>query len=86
MLLMWKTRNIQSLFPLRDKNDYKSCVIYKGDCSCGSRYIGETKRNAKVRWKEHNNPTKSSEPSNHLRSNISLYFTWAVISNARKKC
>ena len=39
---------------LKDKNDYKSCVIYKGDCSCGSRYIGETKRNVEVRWNEHN--------------------------------
>ena len=69
MVITWKTRNIRSLFPLKDKNDYKSCVIYKGDCSCGSRYIGETKRNAEVRWNEHNNPTKSSEPSKHLRSN-----------------
>ena len=59
-------------------------VVYKGDCSCGSRYIGETKRNAEVRWNEHNNPTKSSEPSKHLRSNINHYFTWAVISNAPK--
>ena len=42
MVITWKTRNIRSLFPLKDKNDYKSCVIYKGDCSCGSRYIGET--------------------------------------------
>ena len=66
MVITWKTRNIRSLFPLKDKNDYKSCVIYKGDCSCGSRYIGETKRNAEVRWNEHNNPTKSSEPSKHL--------------------
>ena len=55
-----ETRNIRCLFPLKDKNDYKSCVIYKGDCSCGSPYIGETKRNAEVRWNEHNNPTKSS--------------------------
>ena len=39
---------MQYLFPLKDKNDYKSCVIHKGDCSCGSRYISETKRNA--RW------------------------------------
>ena len=31
MVIMWKTRNIRSLFPLKDKNDYKSCVIYKGD-------------------------------------------------------
>ena len=80
----WKTRNIRSLFSLKDKNDYKSCVIYKGDCSCGSRYIGETKRNAEVRWNEHNNPTKNSEPSKHLRSNINHYFTWAVISIAPK--
>ena len=70
MVITWKTKNIRSLFPLKDKNDYKSCFIYKGDCSCGSRYIGETKENAKARWKEHNNPFKSSEPSKHLRSNI----------------
>ena len=28
----------------------KSRITYKGDCSCVSRYIGETKRNAEVRW------------------------------------
>ena len=61
----WKTRNIRSLFPLKDKNDCKLCVIYKGDCSCGSRYIIETKRK-EVRWDEHNNQTKSREPSKHL--------------------
>ena len=37
-----------------------------------------------VRWNEHNNPTKSSEPSKHHQSNINHYFTWAAISNARK--
>ena len=84
MVITWKTRNIRSLFPLKDKNDYKSCVIYKGDCSCGSRYIGETKRNVEVRWNEHNNPTKSSEPSKQLQRNINHYFTRAVISNAPK--
>ena len=46
IVITWKTRSIQSLFP---KNDSKSCVICKGDCSCGLRYIGETKRNAEVR-------------------------------------
>ena len=84
MVITWKTRNIRSLFPLKDKNDYKSCVMYKGDCSCGSRYIGETKPNAEVTSNEHNNPTKSLEPSKHLRSNINHHFTWAVISNAPK--
>ena len=55
--IKWKTINIRSLFPLEDKNDYKSCVIYKGDRSCGSYCIGETKSNAEVRWNKHNNPT-----------------------------
>ena len=72
------------MFPLKDKNDYKSCVIYKGDCSCGSRYIGETKHNPEVRCDEHNNSTKSLVVSKHLRSNINYYFTWTVISNTSK--
>ena len=72
------------MFPLKDKYDNKSCVIYKGDCSCGSRYTGETKRNAEVRRNEHNNPTKCSEPSKHLRNNINHYFTWTVTSHAPK--
>ena len=50
-------------------------TIYKGNCSCGSRYIGETERNAEVRWNKHKNPTKSSEPSKHLRNNIIHCFT-----------
>ena len=33
IVITWKTRNIRSFFPLKDKNDYKSDVIYKGDCS-----------------------------------------------------
>ena len=64
------------MFPLKDKNDYNS--------SCGSRYIGETKRSAEVRWNEHNKPTEFSEPSKHLQRNINHYFTWAVNSNAPK--
>ena len=28
MVITWKTRNIRSFFHLKDKNDYKSCVIY----------------------------------------------------------
>ena len=47
-------------------------------------YIGETKHNAEVRWNEDNNPTKSSEPSEQLQSNINHYFVWAVISNDPK--
>ena len=70
MVITWKTRNI-----LKDKNHYKSCVTYKGVYSCGLRYIGETKSNLEVRWNEHNNPTKCSELSKHLRRNINHCFT-----------
>ena len=42
------------------KNDYKSCVIYKGVCSCSSRNIGEIKSNREVRL---NNSTKILEIS-----------------------
>ena len=46
VVITWKTRNLRSLFPLKDKSGYKWCVADKRDCSCGSRYIDETKRNA----------------------------------------
>ena len=59
-------------------------VIYKGDCSGSSRYIGETKHNAEVRWNEHNNPTKSSKRSKHLRNNIDDCFAWTIISSDPK--
>ena len=36
---------------------------------------------AEIRWNEHNNLSKSSEPSKHLQSNINHCFTWAVISS-----
>ena len=38
--------------------------------------------NAEVRWNEHNDPTKISEPLKHL--NINHCFIWAVISNTQK--
>ena len=41
------------MFPVKDKNGYKSCVIYKRNFSCGSRYIGESKRTVEDRWNEH---------------------------------
>ena len=61
-------------FPSQDYNDYKLYVIYKGDCSGSSRYIGETKHNAEVRWNEHNNPTKSSETSKYFQNNIDHFL------------
>ena len=43
----------KSLFPLKDKADHFSCVIYREDRCCDQNYIGETVRNAKIRLNEH---------------------------------
>ena len=65
--VVWNTRKVQSLFPLKDKVDHYSCVIYRGDCSCDQNYIGETVRNAKIRWNEHEYKNSKSEPAKHLK-------------------
>ena len=49
LIIRWKTRNLKSLFPLKDKDLHPACMIYKGICSCESTYVGETKRNVEVR-------------------------------------
>ena len=70
---------------LKDKNPYPACLIYKGTCSCGEEYIGETKRNALDRWSEHENSEKgTSEPAKHLRRNKGHKFKWTILSNAPK--
>ena len=45
-------------------------------------YIGETKRNTALRWREHTKPTESSEPSKHLLENPHHEFQWEIIRNA----
>ena len=83
--IKWQTRKVKSLFQLKDKNPYPSRLIYKGTCSCGEEYIGETKRNALDRWSEHENSEKgTSEPAKHLRRNIGHKFNWTILSNAPK--
>ena len=73
---------IKSLFNNKDKNTHRSKVVYKGDCSCGVDYIGETVRNLAVWIAEHSNPDHTSEPAKHLRENPSHSFTWRVLSSA----
>ena len=60
---------------------HRSKVVYKGDCSCGIDYIGETVRNLAERIVEHSNPAHTSEPAKHLRENPSHSFTWGVLSS-----
>ena len=46
--VVWNTRKVKSLFPLKNKVERYSCVFFRGDCSCDQNYIGQTVRNAKI--------------------------------------
>ena len=80
--IKWKTKKVRNLFNLKDRNPYPACTIYKGTCTCGLTYIGETIRNAAVRWSEHNNPLKDSEPAKHISNYPDHAFNWKVLMNA----
>ena len=62
LIVRWKTRNLISVIPLKDKDLHPACKIYKGICSCESTYVGETKWNVEVRYSEHNHLSRKSEP------------------------
>ena len=47
--IIWNIRKIQSLFDIKDKAKHLNCAIYKGVCSCGEDFNGETIRNVKIR-------------------------------------
>ena len=84
IIYIWKTTKVRSLFLLKDKViNYQSSVIYKGKCTtCNTVYIGETKINTVIRWKEHNSNSEKSEPSKHLVSNPNHAFNWSILSKA----
>ena len=42
--IVWKTKKVRQLFPLKEKNPFFSCKIYERVCSCKEKYTGETKR------------------------------------------
>ena len=80
LIVLWLTRNIKSLFPLKDDVAHQPSIIYEGNCSCKLSYIKETQRNSEVHWKEHKDPPEKSEPEKHLIENASHKFTWKVLS------
>ena len=57
----------------------KSNKIY---LNCGETYIGETVRNVKTRWDEHQDIRKTSEPAKHLSENPDHMFEWKCLLNA----
>ena len=45
-----RTRNIHSLFLLKNRVEHVSCVVYEGVCTCGESYIGETIQIESIRY------------------------------------
>ena len=84
MIIRRKTRNLKSLFPLKDEDLHPACKVFKGICSCESTYVGQTKRNVEVRYLEHNHPSGKYEQSKHLHQNNNHVFTWSVICSTPK--
>ena len=80
--VIWQTRKIRSLFPLKDRKLHRTCVIYIGECECGESYIGETERNDVLRFREHEDKALKSEPARHLKENNEHTFTWSKIRDA----
>ena len=76
--IIWNIRKIQSLFNNKDKAQHLSCAIYKGFCSCGEDFNGETIRNVKIRWNEHESGIdKNSECFKHLHEHV----FWNMLSH-----
>ena len=77
--IKWITKKVKQLFKLKSRNPHPSCVIYEGVCSCQESYIGETVRNVEIRWQEHEDTQKDSEPAKHLKNSSTPSFTWKVL-------
>ena len=84
MRIKWLTKKVKTLLKVKDKSLHQSCKIYKGVCSCGESYIGETIRNVEVRWEEHNNPMNKPNPSKDIKDNLDHVFNWSVLAYAPK--
>ena len=49
---------------------------------CDQNYIGETVRNAKMRWNEHKDKNSKSQPAKHLKENPTHIFTSTINTKA----
>ena len=48
-VIIWKARNVRSLFNLKDNVSHVSSVVYEGKPNCGENYIGENCPNVTIR-------------------------------------
>ena len=84
-VIVWKTRNIRTLFNLKDGTSHVSSVVYEGKCNCDENYIGETGQNVAIRWDKHSDIGKNSEPTNHLYQFSKHSFNWRILERIPNK-
>ena len=63
---IWKTKNIRSLFNFKDKMRHVQSVVYERKSNYGKNHIGETGWNIMIKWDEHSDIDKHSEPAKHF--------------------
>ena len=51
----------------------------RGVCVCEQTYIGQMRHNVELRWEEHENTFKDSEPARHLKENLNYKFSWKIL-------
>ena len=85
-MLFGKYVQIQSFFPLKDKVQHlsSSVIRQKGESQNGETYVGETIRNWKIRWDEHNDVYKNSDPAKNLARNLSTSLVGMYLQEHRK--
>ena len=69
--IKWITKKVKQLFKLKSKNPHLSCVIWER--------VFVTRRNVELRWEEHENTSKDSEPAKHLKGNLSHNLSWKIL-------
>ena len=79
--IAWNTKNIRSLFKIKDNVKHYSCIFYEGNCWCGENYVGESVRNVVLRWTEHEDPNKQSEPARHLKYFPDHQLEWKALTS-----
>ena len=77
--IIWKTRNIRSLFQLKDEASHVSFVVYEGKYNCSENCISETGRNVTIRWDEHSDIGKNLEAAKHRSQFPEHRFNWKIL-------
>ena len=72
-----ETNKLKKYFTYKDKQNHlrRSSVVYKLTCTCGSNYIGQTRRNLITRINEHKFDQRS-EVCKHLLANPTHRFNF----------